>query len=144
MKKHLTLLIFLAGPLLECLKVGWLPAPPIVATQGPWSESLSQNIFRNKVWTENFKVHLSSPVELSPLDNHCETCIGSSGCKWRSLQQKDWTYLFCTFCNKRIEHICFAHFAIWESSGDVALTDICFEQLAMREVWWNKRQWHLV
>ena len=143
MKKHLTLLIFLTRPLLECLKIGRLPAPPIVATQGPWSEvffktkcewkfcwnkvwsenifkknvwvenSLKQQVggdFQNKVWMGNFKVHLSSPVELSPLDNHCETCIGSSGCKWRSLQQKDWTYLFCTFCNKRIEKKKFCRF----------------------------------
>ena len=34
----------------------------------------------------NLKVHLSSPGELSLQDNHCETCILSSGCKWERLE----------------------------------------------------------
>mgnify|MGYP001202299444 CR=1 FL=1 len=51
--------------------------------------SLKQQVggdFQNKVWMGNFKVHLSSPGELSLQDNHCETCILSSGCKWERLE----------------------------------------------------------
>ena len=183
MKKHLTLLVFLAGPLLECLKVGRLPAPPIVATQGPWSESIFWNKVCPKIFSETksgrkilkftFPLRWSFPpwtitVRLASdhlaanggacnkrIEHICFAHFATKGLRKKKfcrfcnkriqhfglhiLKHKDWTYLFCIFCNKGIEHICFAHFAIWESSGDAALT-----VSNMREVWWNKRQWHLV
>ena len=126
MKKHLTLLVFLAGPLLECLKVGRLPAPPIVATQGPWSESIFWNKVCPKIFSETksgrkilkftFPLRWSFPPWTITVRLASDHLAANGGA-----------------CNKRIEHICFAHFAIWESSGDVALTDICFEQLAIWE-----------
>ena len=41
-------------------------------------------------------VHLFSGQELSPLDNHCETCILSSGWKWNLLEHESHRYVFWT------------------------------------------------